>query len=68
MSTSVNPSISNIFQIMNEPSAPVKNLDTQKALTIGKILQQNVQEQQASADKGSTETFKQTVYQLNLLV
>ena len=67
MST-ISTSISNIYDIMSKPGAPVRNVDSQKVLSIGNELQKNVQETQQAANKGTTEGYKETLHQINLLV
>lgn len=67
MST-INTSVSNVYDIMSQPSTSFKNIDSQKVLSIGSDLQKNVQETQQAANKGTTEGYKQTLHQLNLLV
>lgn len=68
MPASLSTSTSNVYNIMNSPSQPMKNLDSQKAMSIGSELQQNIQEVQMSREKGTNETFKREAYKINLLV
>ena len=68
MFSSLDTSVSNVYNIMNQPGSAIKNVDTNKAMSIGSDLQQSVQEVQSSRDKGSNETFTQTLYKLNVLV
>ncbi|WP_373000973.1 hypothetical protein [Sulfurimonas sp.] len=46
----------------------MKNIDSQKALSNGSELQKEIKDTQKAAEKGTTEGFKETLHQLNLLV
>ena len=68
MISSLSTSSDNIYSIMNNKGAAMGNVDSQKAMSIGGDLQRGIQEVQSARDKGSTETHKQTLYKLNVLV
>lgn len=67
MST-ISTSLSNIYSIMDQPGYSMKNIDSQKALSNGSEMQKEIQDTQQAAEKGTTEGFKETLHQLNLLV
>ncbi|MCW8837949.1 MAG: hypothetical protein OQJ77_04305 [Thiovulaceae bacterium] len=66
--SSVNTSINNIYDIMNQPATSMRNIDSQKVLSVGSELQKNVQETQAAAQKGTTKGYQETLYKINLSV
>lgn len=66
MST-IDTSISNVYEIMSGPSTSMKNIDDKRVLSVGPELQKNVQETQRAAQKGTTEGYKNTLYKLNVL-
>ena len=68
MAASVSTSTDNVYNIMSQPSASMKNVDSQKAMSIGPELQQGVQETKQAASKGATENFKASLYKINILV
>ncbi|WP_241761455.1 hypothetical protein [Sulfurimonas gotlandica] len=46
----------------------MKNIDSQKSLSNGSEMQKEIQDTQRAAEKGTTEGFKETLHQINLLV
>jgi len=60
-------SINDIYKIMSEPSTSMKNIDDKRVLSVGPELQQNVQETQQAAQKGTTEGYKEALYKINIL-
>ena len=68
MISSLSTSSDNIYSIMNQKGTSMGNVDSNKAMSIGGDLQRSIQEVQTSRDKGSTDTHKQTLYKLNVLV
>jgi len=68
MSTSINPSSNNVYNIMSQAGPSMKNVDSQKAMSIGAELQQGIKETQQESSKSSTENFKQELYKINILV
>lgn len=67
MST-INTAASNVYSIMSESGSSMKNIDSNKALSIGPELQQRVQETKQELDKNSTEDFRNSLHKINILV
>jgi hypothetical protein len=65
---SVNTNSTSVLEIMNQQSYSMKNTDSNKTMTISSDIQEKVQQTQEAARKGTTEGYKETLYQLNVLV
>ena len=68
MVSTSNTSASNVYSIMSSPSAAMSNTDPNKALTQGSDIQQNVKEVMATAEKGSTDKYIQSLHKLDVRV
>ena len=68
MVSSLNTSTNNVYSIMNSPGQASANVDDNKALNTKAQLQQQVQEVEQSRSKGSTDSYRQTLKSVNLLV
>ncbi|MFA6137310.1 MAG: hypothetical protein WC667_04415 [Sulfurimonas sp.] len=68
MLSSLSTSTNNIYSIMSHASAAMSNTDTNKAASIAGDVQRSIQETQMAREKGSTESYKQTLQKIDLLV
>ena len=66
MVSSIDTNVSNVYDIMNSPSAAFSNTDPNKALKVGSDIQKNVQEVATLAEKGSTDGYIQSLYKLDI--
>ncbi|QFR50365.1 hypothetical protein FJR48_11760 [Sulfurimonas lithotrophica] len=65
MST-ISTSVSNIYDLANETSVAMKNLDSKRAFSTGSDLQKLIQQTQQEMKKGTTEEYKNSLYKLDV--
>ncbi|MCX6077639.1 MAG: hypothetical protein NTW78_12255 [Campylobacterales bacterium] len=68
MLSSLSTSTNNIYSIMSHESAAMSNTDTNKAASIASDVQRSIQETQVAREKGSTDSYKQTLQKIDILV
>jgi len=68
MVTTLNTSTNTVYSIMNSPGQASQNLDDNKALNQKGQLQQSVQEVESARDKGSTDSHREQLKKINVLV
>lgn len=68
MAYSVNTSINNIYNTMSQPSATMKNNDSQRSLSNGEELKENIKESKEAKEKTFEEISKIMGYKIDVLV
>ncbi|MCX6051864.1 MAG: hypothetical protein NTZ60_05065 [Campylobacterales bacterium] len=67
MVASLSTSTNMVYKLMSESTA-MSNVDSNKASSIGPDIQQSIQENKMAMEKGSTDSFKQALSKIDILI